>query len=125
MRNLLFILMSVVIFSCNKLPSNGNGNNDGAKIKGKVIRITCASTTIQILDSAFYNLGETWTMNGTSNTYEHIATVANKCEFPDALHEGDIFNFKIINEADANNNCAVCAMYDYPPSKSVFLKVIN
>jgi hypothetical protein len=82
-------------------------------------------TVIQVLDSTYYNSGETWTMQGTSNTYEHVAVVSNKCEFPDNLKEGGEFYFKVINESDARNDCAVCMMYDYPPSKGIFLKVVN
>lgn len=128
MKHQLIIFISIVLFSCNKLPSNssgGNGINSNAKIKGKVIRITCASTTIEILDSAYYNLGVNWTMEGTSNTYEHVAVVANKCEFPNNLKAGDIFYFKVISETEADKNCMVCMMYDFPPSKSVYLKVVN
>jgi hypothetical protein len=128
MKNLILILLSVVFFACNKLPANGSGNNNSnntEKIKAKVVRITCASTTIEILDASHYDLGVSWTMEGTANTYEHVAVVANKCEFPSNLKEGDTFYFQVINESDASNDCAVCMMYDFPPSKSIFLKVVN
>lgn len=122
-----FILASVLLSACTQVPI-GNGNNipsNGQRIKAKVIRITCATTVVQILDSNFYNLGETWTVNGTSTRYEHVAVVSNKCEFPANLTEGNEFYFKQINEADANNDCAVCMMYDFPPSKGIFLKVVQ
>jgi len=128
MRNVILLFVSVAFFACNKLPANGNGNNDSndsTKIKAKVIRITCASTVIEILDAAHYNLGVSWTMEGTTNSYEHVAVVANKCEFPSNLKEGDSFYFQVINESEASNDCAVCMMYDYPPNKSIFLKVVN
>ncbi len=128
MKNLILILFSVTLFSCSKLPASGSGNNsssNSAKIKAKVVRITCASTIIEILDVAHYNLGVSWTIEGTTNTFEHVVVVANKCEFPNTLKEGDIFYFKETNESDAHNDCAVCAMYDFPPSKSLFLKVVN
>ena len=58
MKNLILILLSVVFFACNKLPANGSGNNNSnntEKIKAKVVRITCASTTIEILDASHYD----------------------------------------------------------------------
>ena len=61
-------------------------NGLGELAKAKVIRITCATTVIQVLDPAHYNLGETWTIEGTSNTYEHVAVVSNKCEFYYLFH---------------------------------------
>lgn len=123
MKKLLIILTSCMLYACIQVPGAGGSNNQ--RIKAKVIRITCATTVIQILDETHYYLGETWTMEGTSNTYEHVVVVSNKCEFPDNLSEGDEFYFKIINESDANNNCTVCMMYDFPPSKGIFLKVVN
>jgi hypothetical protein len=102
-----------------------NRQFDTQRIKAKVIRITCATTVIQVLDPAHYNLGETWTIEGTSNTYEHVAVVSNKCEFPSSLKDGDEFYFKQISENDASNDCAVCMMYDFPPSKGIYLRVVN
>lgn len=120
MKITLAILLSVLLFGCTPL---SNGGAAGPKIRGKVIRITCASTVIQILDAANYSLGVTW-VNG-SDTLEHVAYVSNKCEFPDNLTTGTEFNFKVITESQARNDCAVCMMYDYPPSKGIYLKVVN
>lgn len=124
MKKWFIILVTLFSVSCIQIHNTGN-TNTGQRIKAKVIRITCASTVIQVLDSAYYNLGETWTMQGTSNTYEHVAVVSNKCELPSTLKEGDVFFFKIINESEAKNDCVVCMMYDFPPSKGIYLKVLN
>ena len=123
MKKLLFILFSFLLFGCIQIPNSGTNNNQ--RIKAKVIRITCATTVIQILDNAHYSLGETWTIEGTTNTYEHVAVVSNKCELPASLNEGDEFFFKVISESDARKDCVVCMMYDYPPSNGIFLKVVN
>lgn len=115
------IILSVLLFGCNPL-SNG-GSSTGPKIKAKVIRITCASTAIQILDASSYSLGDTW-VNG-NDTVEHAAYVINKCEFPDNLTVGSEFYFRVITASQARNDCAVCMMYDFPPSKGIYLKVVN
>ncbi len=124
MKNLFILLAALLSVSCIQLPNAGTSNST-QRIKAKVIRITCASTVIQVLDSAHYNLGETWTIEGTSNTYEHVAVVSNKCELPSTLKEGDEFFFKVINESDARKDCVVCMMYDFPPSKGIYLQVVN
>ena len=124
MKNLFIILATLLSVSCIQLPNAGNSNST-QRIKAKVIRITCATTVIQVLDPAHYNLGETWTIEGTSNTYEHVAVVSNKCEFPSTLKDGDEFYFRQISENDASNDCAVCMMYDFPPSKGIYLRVVN
>ena len=109
--------------ACIQVP--GTANTNSQRIKAKVIRITCASTVIQIEDSTHFDLGERWTTEGTSNTYDHVAVVSNKCDFPSTLKEGDTFYFVLINESEAGKDCVVCMMYDYPPSKGIFLKVVN
>lgn len=124
MKSLFIILTMLLSASCIQLPNAGNDNNTQL-IKAKVIRITCASTVIQVLDSTHYNLGETWTMQGTSNTYEHVAVVSNKCELPETLKAGDEFYFKVIKESDARKDCMACMMYDFPPSKGIYLQVVD
>ncbi|MDB5228182.1 MAG: hypothetical protein JWN78_2375 [Bacteroidota bacterium] len=121
MKIALLIMLSVLLFGCTPL-SNGGGTA-GPKIKGKVIRITCASTAIQILDAASFSLGDTWVKG--SDTIEHAAYVINKCEFPDNLTAGNEFYFRVITAAQARNDCAVCMLYDFPPSKGIYLKVVN
>lgn len=128
MKKLSVLLISVLLFSCAKLPNKGSSNsaNDSnQRIKAKVIRISCASTVIQVLDPAYYNLGETWSMQGDEKALDHVAVVANKCELPETLKAGDEFYFKIIPESEARKDCVVCMMYDAPPSKSILLKVVN
>lgn len=95
----------------------------GPKIRGKVVRITCATTVIQVLDSAYYDLGETWPVHGTTDTIQHAAQVLNKCEFPADLTADKEFYFYEIPQSQARNNCAVCMLYDYPPSKGIYLRV--
>ncbi|MFN8283046.1 MAG: hypothetical protein U0U67_07505 [Chitinophagales bacterium] len=127
MKQFIIIIISGLFLSaCTQVPAGSGGGNpsNGQRIQAKVIRVTCASTVIQILDANYYSLGGSWTVEGTSTTYEHVAVVANKCEFPNNLTEGALFYFKQITEAEASNDCAVCMMYDFPPSKSVFLKVV-
>ena len=100
MKNLFIILIALLTASCIQLPNTGTDNST-QRIKAKVIRITCATTVIQVLDPAHYNLGETWTIEGTSNTYEHVAVVSNKCEFPSSLKDGDEFYFKSVKTTQA------------------------
>ncbi len=118
------MFISCWIIGC-VVPRGNHSPTSNQRIKAKVLRITCASTVIQILDSNYYHLGETWNVNGTSTTFEHAAVVKNKCELPASITEGTTFYFKQIPEAEANKDCVVCMMYDFPPNKGVFLKVVE
>ncbi|HNM31254.1 MAG TPA: hypothetical protein PKM51_00775 [Chitinophagales bacterium] len=100
--------------------------NTNQRIKAKIVRITCASKVIQVLDSNYYYLGETWTRKGEPDTtYLHVAKVLNTCDMPDTLKEENEFYFRIIPENEANNNCVVCEMYDFPPNKGIYIKVVK
>ena len=122
MKKSILLILTVLLFACTPL---GNDWTFGPKIKAKVIRITCASTVIQILDSSSYSLGVTWPVNGTSDTILNAAYVANKCEFSDNITAGNEFYFKQIPESHTRHDCMVCTLYDFPPSKGINLKVVN
>ena len=60
------IAINFLFFSCNK-------DGYGPSIKGKIVYRSCASTVIQVLDPAHYNLTQdTWQMSPSSPVY-------NKC----------------------------------------------
>ena len=118
---LIIVLLSFGIAAC--IPTGSGSTN--TRIKAQVIRITCASIVIQIQDPNYYSLGETWSdiFRPSFAPYEHAVSVSNTCEFPSNLVEGDLFYFQIDN--NNSNNCAVCTLYDAPPSKKVGVKNIT
>jgi hypothetical protein len=118
-RVIFLVLISLGLSAC--IPPVGGGG--GNRIKAKLIRVTCASKVIQILDSRYYYLGETWSDTQTPPvTYEHVAKVSNLCEFPESIAVGSEFFFKI--DTNPQNNCAVCALWDAPPTKEVAVTVV-
>ncbi len=120
---LIVILAILLTAACTHPCKEVNANK---RIKAKIVRITCASTVIQVLDSSYFYLGETWTMKGEPDTtYQHIAKVLNKCDMPDNLKEEEEFYFRIIPKSEANNNCIVCELYDFPPDKGLYIEVVK
>ena len=83
-------------------------------LRGKVIRITCATTVVQV--TGRNDIGSDGWKNGMNNdaqTYDNVFSVANKCSLPADLKAGDEFTFKI--EKPKPTDCVVCMMYDAPP----------
>ena len=83
-------------------------------LRGKVIRITCATTVVQI--TGRNDIGtDGWKDGhaGANQTYDNVFSVANKCSLPADLKAGDEFSFKI--ERPKPTDCVVCMMYDAPP----------
>jgi hypothetical protein len=92
--------------------------------KGKVIRVSCASYVIQVLNNDF---GEDQWKDSTANSqtvYDNVFNVSNKCAIPDSYKTGDVFYFDIENP-NHRDNCVVCMMYDAPPKMTLRIKNIS
>jgi hypothetical protein len=106
-----------------------NGAKDAENIcKVKVLRISCASLVVQLLDAAYYSYGEEWAPYNVrmKEAYKNVVTIANKCVVPDDIQENDILQIKLIAEAESNQKrCVACMLMDYPPSKKVTVKYLG
>src|SRR5688572_24252245 len=90
-------------------------------LQGKIVRITCATTVIQVLNVD--TLGEDNWKDGSveGNTFNYVFSVANKCDIPASIQTGDVLTFEI-GEPE-KQDCVVCMMYDNPPK--IKLGIIN
>jgi len=108
---LLLISFCCMFFSCEK-------SGYGPTIKGKLVHSSCASDVVQILDSSQYHLGQTsWQQSSATPVYNNVFVVSNICYFKkQGLSVGDVFSFRLTSDTD--NGCAVCALWDNPPTVS-------
>ena len=114
---LILTLLPFFAFQCKK-------DINKKCLKGKVVRISCASYVIQVLNDN--SIGEDQWKDATSEeskTYDNVFNVTNKCKIPATYKEGDIIFFKV--EAPQQNDCVACAMYDAPPSTQFQIKNIS
>jgi hypothetical protein len=119
MKNLILFLslLPAFAFQCGKQSGN-------KCFKGKVVRISCASFVIQVLNND--SIGDDqWTDStaGGQNTYDNVFHVANKCIIPDAYRTGDIIYFDLENPG--SSDCIICMMYDAPPKTQFKIKNIS
>jgi hypothetical protein len=117
-KELLFFLfiVSQSFFGCEK-----NDALDESILKGEVIRVTCASTVVQIKNAEKY--GEDGWLNEMSTDgvkYDNVFKVENICKVN--LEMGKSFQFKIISLSQ--NDCIQCYLYDAPPKLSYAIEVI-
>ena len=116
LMNILWIsILPLVSMQCDKKKIAGHC------IQGKIVRITCATTVIQVLNVD--TLGEdNWKDGSTEgNTFNNVFSVANKCDIPASMKTGDVLTFEI--GEPSKHDCIVCMMYDNPPK--VKLGIIN
>lgn len=84
-------------------------------LQGKVIRTSCASFVVQILNND--TLGEDgWkdTNSPDATVYDNVFSVANLCKLPADVKTGSTIYFNI--DKPQPSGCVVCMMYDAPPA---------
>jgi hypothetical protein len=120
MKKLLVIIAIVPFFAfqCDK---------DNAKtgwIEGKVIRLSCASFVVQLLNNN--DIGEDgWKdMLDNNKEYNDVIAASNKCEIPNSIQKDAVIRFKL-EAPKPHNDCVICLMYDGPPQKAFEIKDIS
>ena len=115
---LIFLFIVPQLFlGCEK-----NDILDESVLKGEVIRVTCASTVVQIKNAEKYG-EDGWKdeMATGELKYDNVFKVENICKLN--LEMGKTFKFKIISLTQ--NDCIQCYLYDAPPKVSYAIQVIQ
>jgi hypothetical protein len=110
-------LVPFFAFQCKKDPF-------GKCLKGKVIRISCASYVVQVLNDN--SVGEDQWKDlsaGEQKVYDDVFTASDKCKIPVSYKAGDIIYFNL--ETPNPDDCILCTMYDAPPQKKFKIKNIS
>jgi hypothetical protein len=111
----LFILCSA--YECNKSKSG--------RLRGKlVIKELCSHFVVQVISGNVdtSKVVNEWKDEKRKATFDKVFTVANRCDFPSSLNEGDEFEFSF-DPNPAPQNCAVCMAYYPIPSKTNPIKI--
>lgn len=116
---LIFILLALPVMAtkCSKQKEKET------HLQGKVIRTSCASVVIQVLNDD--TIGEDgWKDMRNSNTqYDNVFTANNACKIPAGIKEGTTLRFKVSNPVA--NDCVQCMMYDAPPAVKLDIKDVS
>lgn len=105
----LCILLSAFVLSCKKDITH-------ECLKARIIRVTCASTVIQVLSDD--SIGEDGWVDMFNNNmrYDNVFSVSNTCSIPSKYKAGNEI-YITISKAAATD-CVHCALYDSPPKAS-------
>lgn len=116
MKNLLSILVFVFLFTaCSPRPQNMLTSC----FKGKLVkRGICGQRVIQLISEPTESIvmARNWTDSMSGKKYENVFTVANPCDFPAALKEGEDFTFSITTTP--GSGCITCYAYTSVPKES-------
>ncbi|OQP63632.1 hypothetical protein [Niastella populi] len=109
MKVLLFLLaLPVMASKCSKTKESDT------QLKGRVIRVSCASFVVQVLNDD--KIGEDgWKdMSNNNATYDNVFNANNACKIPAGIKAGTTIRFNV--SSPAQNDCVTCMMFDGPPN---------
>ncbi len=112
-----FFLLPLFAFQCEE-------DRDLNVYKGKLaIAGICGNYTIELLEgdlsSDLYE--NSWVDPQTNNSYTKAFRLANYCDFPTAIQQGQEFYFSL--EPSPNNQCVTCLAVYPTPDKSIAIRV--
>lgn len=111
-RILLLVAVAFLLlgFQCEK-------QVDGPLLKGKLaVNGICSNITITLVEGDLEptQFENSWTDPITGITYQKAFRLANPCQFPSHIREGDEFYFRV--RPSVNESCVTClAFYPTPP----------
>lgn len=125
---LLFFLTCIFVLTISA--DNCNKKDKESKVfsevfKGKLeIKAICMNYTIRLLDKPdTLNVVANWTDETTKRSYKNVFALANPCNFPDSIKQGDEFYFVV--DTMSTKPCMVCMAYYPVPGKKLPIKIVN
>ena len=123
MNNASIILLLVAVaflllgFQCEK-------QVDGPLLKGKLaVNGICSNITITLVEGELEptQFENSWTDPITGITYQKAFRLANPCQFPSHIREGDEFYFRV--RPSVNESCVTCLAFYPTPQIALTIQV--
>lgn len=114
---LSILMLPMLAFQCNV-------DDEIPPFKGKLaVAGICGNYTIVLVDGNLPSntYENTWVDPQTSISYSKAFRLANICDFPNSVQEGDEFYFYI--ESRPNEQCATCLAFYPTPQRSLAIRV--
>lgn len=111
---ILSIFCVSLIFSCRQA--------EPACLKAKVLRVSCASFIVQVLNKdSVGSYG--WKDISGHGIYNNVFSVANTCKIG-KWSKGEEFYFTLVDSAKSSE-CMTCMMFDAPPEKVYMIENVS
>ena len=121
------ILLSSFIFLLTISAENCNKKEKSSEVfKGRLeIKAICMNYTVKLIEGNIdtSKIVRKWTDETTKKQYSNIFALANPCNFPDSIKQGDEFYFTI--DTARTKPCMICMAYYPIPGKKLSIKIIK
>jgi hypothetical protein len=112
----------ILTVSAEKCGSKKDSNKTyKAKLETKAL---CMNYTLRLVEGSIDTslIVPSWTDESKGKTFTNAFGLANPCDFPTTINEGDEFYFTI--DTAKTKDCAVCMAYYPSPPRKLSIKVI-
>src|SRR5688572_3229645 len=123
---LLLILSGLFLLTVSAENCNGKKTATDGKYKAKLeIKALCMNYTLALVEGTADTsiITPQWTDESTGKSYKNVFALANPCDFPSDIKEGDEFYFEL--DSMRHKECAVCMAYYPTPPKKIYIKVVD
>ena len=112
------LLLTATANKCNK---KSTGTTYKAKLETKAL---CMNYTLRLVEGNIDTslISASWTDESKGKTFDKVFGLANPCDFPSTINEGDEFYFTI--DTAKTKDCAVCMAYYPTPPRKLSIKVL-
>jgi hypothetical protein len=107
---LIFILLALPVMASKC----GKHKEKDTHLQGKVVRVSCASFVVQVLNDDTVGEDGWKDMMNNNAQYDNVFNANNACKIPAGIKAGATIRFKVGNPVQ--NDCVMCMMYDAPPA---------
>jgi len=120
------IILPVIFLFTIAADNCGGKKKISIQYKGRLeIKAICMNYTIALTGGTMdtSKIVHSWTDEVTNKTYKNVFALANPCNFPYSIKEGDEFYFEL--DTANPSACAVCLAYYPTPGKKLSIKIIE
>jgi hypothetical protein len=121
------LLPLIAIFLlCVSAENCGEKKKEKTLYKGKLeIKALCMNYTIRLIEGKLDTslVAANWKDENTGISYTNAFGLANPCDFPSTINQGDEFYFSI-DTSKTKKDCIVCMAYYPTPPKKLSVKII-
>ncbi len=122
----LFILSTIFLLTISASKCNEKKKDTGTVYKGRLeIKAICMNYTIKLLEGNIDTslIVSNWTDETTKKEHNNVFALANLCNFPGSIKEGEEFYFSI--DTLSSKPCMQCMAYYPIPGKKLPIKIVN
>ncbi|MBV9987556.1 MAG: hypothetical protein JO301_07750 [Chitinophagaceae bacterium] len=113
-RTWTILLLGCCLANCTPKPPS----IAGACYQGRLVKKgTCGQRVVELLgkDDTRLELAKQWRDSLSGREYQNVFTVANSCDFPANIQQGETFSFRLT--ASTGASCVQCYAYTPVPTE--------